>query len=573
MSPRDVSALLFLCWCVMVSVKNVETSAVRAKRTTASCENVKKFFQFRNITMSPEKNRGSVCGGECCSDADEDLLRKQGQKDFAGLLRHNSRSLQGLLSFTAATLQNHISELTRQSENKTMQLFSQVYKSMAGLCHDQIEKLYSDIRKSVLNTSQPDLPSIDLQESVSQFFRDFFPFVYRHILHLNGSKDFTPDYKACLRKTTETIAPFADIPERLGRSLAETLKATRMLLQAFEIGIEVLNSTDRLLVDETGKSNAECHEALLKMQYCPKCLGMAKAKPCSGYCLNVLRGCLTKYVVELDSPWNGYVEGIESLIRSMKTGESADAVIRSVDLKISEALMRAMQKGKDIDTKVQRSCGSASFLEEVRVESSTPLPATAKPRFSSVDANMQLSHFVNNLGKTRGFYATLANTLCKDESFAETKDQRCWNGERIAEYTKMVVDVTLNTQRYNPEVKPPSFHESDRRVADLVDKLRQVHHMAMKSIGTPGPEVDYMQRDGVEGSGSGNGPDFEDNDDDSYSRGSGSGHGPIEGGDDGTSPRGKNVEFPSTTPRTAGAPLVHSSLLISIFALIVPRLF
>lgn len=49
---------------------------------------------------------GSVCGGECCGDEAEDILRKQGQKDFATLLNHNSRSTQGLLSFTAATLQS-----------------------------------------------------------------------------------------------------------------------------------------------------------------------------------------------------------------------------------------------------------------------------------------------------------------------------------------------------------------------------------------------------------------------------------------------------------------------------------
>lgn len=52
--------------------------------------------------------------------------------------------------------------------------------------------------------------------------------------------------------------------------------------------------------------------------------------------------------------------------------------------------------------------------------------------------------------------------------------------------------------------------------------------MAMSSIG-PGPgDVDYMQRDGVEGSGSGAGPDVDDTDDGDYSRGSGSGDGPVD---------------------------------------------
>lgn len=49
---------------------------------------------------------GSVCGGQCCDNKTETLLRKQSQRDFAALLRHNSRSLQGLLTSTATTLQS-----------------------------------------------------------------------------------------------------------------------------------------------------------------------------------------------------------------------------------------------------------------------------------------------------------------------------------------------------------------------------------------------------------------------------------------------------------------------------------
>lgn len=52
--------MVLLCLCgVMVSAKSVETSA-RVKRTTVkNCDNVKQFFQFRNITMLPPgKSKG-----------------------------------------------------------------------------------------------------------------------------------------------------------------------------------------------------------------------------------------------------------------------------------------------------------------------------------------------------------------------------------------------------------------------------------------------------------------------------------------------------------------------------------
>lgn len=257
---------------------------------------------------------------------------------------------------------DHVSELSRQSENKTLLLFSQVYKGMAVLSRDPIQNLYSDIRHYILiNSSQADFAttSIDIRTSVGQFFTDFFPLVYHHILlHNNGDRDFAPDYKSCLKKTIDTILPFGDIPQDIAQSLSKSLEATRLLLQAFKIGMEVLNATDILLIDETGRNNGECHTALLKMNYCPMCLGLVKhTKPCAGYCLNVLRGCLTKYVAELDSPWNGYVEGIESLVNSMKKSNaesrvSADFVIKALDTRISEAIMRAMEKGQAIDEKV-----------------------------------------------------------------------------------------------------------------------------------------------------------------------------------------------------------------------------
>lgn len=46
----------------------------------------------------------------------------------------------------------------------------------------------------------------------------------------------------------------------------------------------------------------------------------------------------------------------------------------------------------------------------------------------------QLHHFLASLTKSRGFYANLAESLCSDESFAETRDTAdCWNGQRIGE--------------------------------------------------------------------------------------------------------------------------------------------
>ncbi|KAJ8950085.1 hypothetical protein NQ318_017810 [Aromia moschata] len=254
---------------------------------------------------------------------------------------------------------DHVSELARQSENKTLLLFSQVYRGMAVLSRERIEDLYRDIREYVRANSTSAKPTSSPEEvvaSVMAFFTDLFPLAYHHSADISN-KDFTLDYKECLKKSFETISPFGDIPAQISQSLSKSLEATRLLLQAFRVGAEVLNTTDTLLIDEGGAEHSECHDSLVKMTYCPRCLGMAgHAKPCSGYCLNVLRGCIAKYVAELDPPWNGYVEGVESLLIAMKRGNNdagvnADVVIRNLDTKISAAIMHYMEKGKDIDAR------------------------------------------------------------------------------------------------------------------------------------------------------------------------------------------------------------------------------
>ncbi|CAG9859545.1 unnamed protein product [Phyllotreta striolata] len=593
------SGLFALCLVSVVIAKNVDNSRAKRAASDGSCDHVGQFFSLKNISIAADASvKGSICGGRCCDDATETLLRKQGQRDFAALLRHNSRSLQGLLANTAATLQNHVTELAHQSENKTLSLFLQVYRGMASLSQEPIEFLYRDIRNYITINStdaKPLMTPEDIENSVNFFFTELFPLAYHHSADI-ADKDFTLNYKLCLKKSMESISPFGEVPKQIAQSLSKSLETTRLLLQAFRIGAEVLNTTDSLLIDEHSSDNSECHGALLKMIYCPKCLGLYKhAKPCSGYCLNVLRGCIAKYVAELDLPWNGYVEGIESLVNAMKKSTNdadinVDAAIRNLDNKISTGIMRYMEKGKDIDVRVKKICGTPEFSRKenpLLIDSSTPLSIPAKPRstkpriFSPLPEN-ELSQFLAAIGKTRGFYANLANTLCQDESFAERKDQQCWNGERVAEYTKTVVDVGFDMQKYNPEVKPSTNIQSiDPRVANLVDKLRRVHHMAVSSLGpnySSAVDADYMQRDGTEGSGSGSGPDIEEDED--MPRGSGSGDGPNVHEDDGESRSGmpdsqppKYDPPPIVTRVGGGGGRCSASLVVLVISLVISRIY
>lgn len=46
----------------------------------------------------------------------------------------------------------------------------------------------------------------------------------------------------------------------------------------------------------------ECTRAIMKLMYCPHCRGMSSVKPCSNYCLNVVKGCLANQA-DLNTEW------------------------------------------------------------------------------------------------------------------------------------------------------------------------------------------------------------------------------------------------------------------------------
>ncbi|CAG2068233.1 unnamed protein product [Timema podura] len=93
---------------------------------------------------------------------------------------------------------------------------------------------------------------------------------------------------------------------------------------------------------------------------------------------------------------------------------------------------------------VKLTCGQARWMvdQQAQVEpvlSTSHLHTEMSKRDGVSDEskeglNVHLHNFLASLTKSRGFYANLAESLCSDESFAETRDTAdCWNGQRIGE--------------------------------------------------------------------------------------------------------------------------------------------
>ncbi|XP_076762850.1 division abnormally delayed protein [Xylocopa sonorina] len=536
-----VSIVILLCVSTDLVSSRSPRSAEHPKNETdlqpADCDRVKHFFESKNITIAITKSSTAedvaktTCNGMCCDRDTEEQLRHQARADFHSLIHHHSRSLQGLLATTAVALRETVTMLAKQSENKTLTLFEQVYSTMAVLSRPSIKALYQAMIEYVSPSNTPDtlqqpLTRDILQERFIEFFTKLFPIAYHKAVNPRQyEQDFTEKFKTCLYETMDEIQPFGDIPKQVAKSVSKSLEATRVLVQALTLGQTVLDKTDSVLFSGTSPQQETCYGALLRMTYCPRCKGMGPTvRPCSGFCTNVMRGCLTKPASELDLAWSGYVETVERLVvavdgRNDPLGLNAEGAVRQLDTRISAAIMHAMENGPALEEKVRKVCGRAELQPSIG-EAVTDAAAKTTSNGPEVHAaatsgthrtlptqlHVQLGNFLASVVRSRTFYGTLADTICE-----EYPDKRCWNGERVGEYTKTVVDSSLTAQKYNPEFAittasstTASYGNTNTNV--LIDQLRHINQILQTQLASTPDSGILLADEARDGSGSGDRP-------------------------------------------------------------------
>ncbi len=137
---------------------------------------------------------------------------------------------------------------------------------------------------------------VSLDSTVHRFYNDLFPLVYRRLLnpgigHMPPQSFSSPsvNHDDCLRMTRQDVSPFGPHPRLLVSSLSGALGAGRALSRLLRLAGEVVNATERATLSR------ECGRGLVRMQYCSHCRGLTLIRPCTGLCVNIMRGCLVSY--------------------------------------------------------------------------------------------------------------------------------------------------------------------------------------------------------------------------------------------------------------------------------------
>lgn len=174
------------------------------------------------------------------------------------------------------------------TSNLTSSLFDTAYSALASDCHPLVFQLFSSIKRHLSGD-----PISSLDNAVHRFYDDLFPLVYQRLLNPGmghpspqPSSFHSATHKHCLRTMRQEVRPFGPHPRLLLSSLSRVLGVGRALSQLLKLAGEVVNATERLTLSR------ECGRGLVRMQYCSHCRGLTLIRPCTGLCVNIMRGCL-----------------------------------------------------------------------------------------------------------------------------------------------------------------------------------------------------------------------------------------------------------------------------------------
>nr|XP_046263314.1 glypican-5 isoform X1 [Scatophagus argus] len=510
-----------------------------------SCHEVRTAFQLRQVGplhRVPETPGTDVdllvCkhqGPSCCTRKMEESYQFAVKRETLHNIHSYSYELEHLLSGHSDAFQDMFQYLLSFSQGHLSSLLEGTYSSLSRHALPHVNQLFSSLSLYLRGAN------VSVEASVHQFFNNLFPLVYTRLIN-PGSIMTGNEMGDCLRMIRQDVNPFGPHPAVMAQELAGALGAGRQLGLALEEGLEVMNATEHVSLSK------ECVKGLVKMVYCSHCRGLTLIKPCVGYCLNVMRGCLAS-VSELDQPWRRYTSLLEQLTHAMAGHHSLELALLGVRGHVNEALLYAQLHGPLITATVDKVCGLStgepSSMQPTSPEvttssltSSSPLPSATPSKPLPEQWQGQLAHlrssfplkpsknnkhslrtlsreFLMYLQRYRSFFAALPEMLCEGENVVD--DSTCWSGDDVVEsYSGRVVGNGLHAQRQNPEVKVripnPTLAEVKERLEhfnqetqERFPKLGQME--AWDDLGSgeteEGSSTDCDDEDGCQASGDG----------------------------------------------------------------------
>uniref|UniRef100_A0AAV2KWU5 Glypican-5-like n=1 Tax=Knipowitschia caucasica TaxID=637954 RepID=A0AAV2KWU5_KNICA len=474
--------------------------------------------QIGPVELVPDRARTDeslrVCahsGPSCCSSRMEEYYMSAVRSETQQKMRSYSFELKYLISGHAKAYRETFESLVSFTSNLTSTLFDSAYSALASDCRPLVFQLFNDIKHYLSGNT-----NMTLDKTVNRFYDNIFPLVYRRLInpgfgpkpaHFGSSIHSSHD--DCLRMTRQDVSPFGPHPRLLVSGLSRALGVGRALNRLLKLAGEVVNATEKLALSR------ECGRSLVKMQYCSHCKGLTLIRPCTGLCVNVMRGCLVG-VSELGGPWRSLVVLLQQLSSTLATSSnqnSLELALLATRNHVNDAILHAQLHGPQITATVEKVCGphaavpvmtrtshsalrTATSMAPVKFETSShlspldsrhyrpppqsrrSLPIKGSKREKNRSLKKLSREFEGSIQRYQWFFSELPETLCESEMAVE--QHTCWSGQDVVEsYTGPVVGSSVKAQRENPEmtvrysdpVLKGAKHRLERVTQELVAEL------------------------------------------------------------------------------------------------------
>ncbi|XP_075944513.1 glypican-5-like [Anarhichas minor] len=479
-----------------------------------SCHEVKTAYMMRQIgpvELVPDRPGTDeslrVCvhpGPSCCTSKMEDSYMAAVRSETQQKMRSYSFELKYLIAGHTKAYRETFESLVSFTSNLTSTLFDSAYSALASDCRPLVFQLFSDIKRHVSGNSNS-----TLDNTVRRFYNDLFPLVYRRLLnpgigHMSPKSYSSPsnNHDDCLRMTRQDVSPFGPHPRLLVSSLTRALGAGRALSRLLRLAGEVVNATEKATLSR------ECGRGLVRMQYCSHCRGMTMIRPCTGLCINIMRGCLVG-VSELGAPWGSLVVLLQRLAATLATSSnhnSMELALLAVRNHVNDAILHAQLHGPHITATVEKVCGpqaAGPMMQSANpatshITSLSPFPSVTSERSdvssppsvgpqsrrsfllkgSRGDKSRSLKklsrEFEGSIQRYQWFFSELPEMLCESEM--EVEQHTCWSGQDVVEsYAGRVVGSSFKAQKENPELTvrntDPVLKGAKQRLEQLTQEL------------------------------------------------------------------------------------------------------
>ncbi|XP_060126070.1 glypican-3-like [Zootoca vivipara] len=402
-------------------------------------------------------------GPTCCSWKMEEKYQVMARSDMEQLLQSASMKLKFLIIRNAATLQEAFEIVVRHARNYTNSMFRNYYRNIAARASKLVGEFFTDISLYIMGSD------INVNDMINEFFDSLFPLVYPRLVK-PGSLDPSLEMTECLRLAQRDLKVFGNFPKIMMTQVSKSLQVTRVFLQALNLGIEVVNTTDHL------KFSKDCGRALLKMWYCAHCQDLMMVQPCAGFCGSVLQGCLAS-MVEIDSYWQEYLCSLEGLTRGMRGIYNMEHVLLSLSSLIQDAITYMQKNAGKLSATIGKLCipsqkrhsRSAWYPEDLFVEEKMTRVAPVEHEETLSTRRREL---ITKLRAHSGFYSSLPEYICSHSSTAQN-NTHCWNGQEVVErYTPKAVRNGGKAQLSNHEVKVKG---PEPVISQIIDKLKHIN--------------------------------------------------------------------------------------------------